>query len=104
LEFECPSCRLICQCAACRKRQQLAEMAGAGNSGQQDSGEVEEKTDGGQVEEEEVELTVGRLDSDMMVDDSAINEAILDDSTAVASPSMCTTSDESETSLGSAEA
>ena len=24
LEFECPSCRLICQCAACKKRQQRA--------------------------------------------------------------------------------
>ena len=29
LDFECPSCRLICQCAACRKRQQQAEEAAA---------------------------------------------------------------------------
>ena len=82
MEFECPSCRLICQCAACRKRQQLAETANGAGGKQQETEEVE-KADGGQLEDE-VEAAESTLDSesDMMLEDSTCDEEMGDGSAA----------------------
>ena len=95
LEFECPSCRIICQCAACRKRQQLAEVA-AGGDKQEDSEEVDQ-ADGGQVELEE---DVGSVESDMLMDDGNGDELMGDGST---SRTALTVSDVVEPCLTSTE-
>ena len=81
LEFECPSCRLICQCAACRKRQQMAGGVGMGDKQQTSAGA--DKTDGGRLNEEaEAEGAVGDTESDMMEDDDMGDEAMHDGSAA----------------------
>jgi len=94
LEFECPSCRLICQCAACRKRQHLAELAASGGGSQSESAEVE-KADGGEVEEE-AEVTAGSVESDMLMEDCVGDETMQDGS---ATEATLTVSDVVEPSL-----
>ena len=88
LEFECPSCRLICQCAACRKRQQLAEIAAGGGGGQQDSDEVD-KADGGQTEEE-MEAAVGGAESDMIVEEESTGGEAMKEGTAAETDATAT--------------